>query len=272
MTGEIQLTLLDPVVEGAVNLRDLGGLVAGGHVVRRGRIFRSGMMHCISEPGLAALGRDHHIRTVIDFRNAQELEGDGLSNFDSSGLRYIHLPIIDSGAVAGNDGTAPASAQESLELRRARMRELMDGTLSWSTSYRGIIEKYGASYVRFFETLAAPGTLAAVFHCAAGRDRTGIGAALLLDILGVDEETIVHDYHATGAILQPHAHRYVRLQSEMGWTTDEIGRLLMTHPAAMTEFLTFLREDFGGAEAYMVANGLDPAVLTELRGQLLERA
>lgn len=272
MACEISFSTLDSVVEGAVNLRDIGGLPAGDQRVRRGLVYRSGMMHCITEAGLVSLANDHRIRTIIDFRNAQELEDDGLSDFDPSGIRHIHLPVIGSTAVPGSDNAPPPTAQESLETRRARMRQLMDGTLSWSTSYRGIIEKFGASYVRFFETLATPDTLAAVFHCSAGRDRTGIGAALLLDILGVHEETIVHDYHATGAFLQPHAHRYHRLQSEMGWTLDEIGRLLMTHPAAMTEFLAFMRDDFGGAENYMTVNGLDPAVIAELGGQLLEPA
>lgn len=128
------------------------------------------------------------------------------------------------------------------------------------------------AYVRFFETIAEPDSLAAVFHCSAGRDRTGIAAALLLEVLGVDDETIVTDYHATGNNLQPHAHRYGRISVELGMTGDEIARLLMTNPAAMTEFLAHMRETHGGAEQYLVTNGLDRAILAEIRGQLLERA
>ncbi len=262
MTGAIPLTLLDSVVEGAVNLRDLGGLSAGDHVVRRGRIFRSGMMHAITPAGLERLAGHHGIRTIVDLRNQVELDHDGLSDFDSAGIRHVHLPVLAS----------TAATPDAQDVRAARMRAFMDGTSSWSEAYKSIVTNCAPSYVRFFETVAEPESLAAVFPCSAGRDRTGIAAALLLEVLGVDEPTIVTDYHATGPHLQPHAHRYHRISVELGMTGDEIARLLMTNPDAMSEFLAHMREAHGGAEQYLLANGLDPAVLEEIRGQLLERA
>lgn len=262
MTSNLPLTLLDPFVEGAVNLRDLGGLPAGEYRVRRGRVFRSGMMHAISPEGLERLAGQHGIRTIVDLRNQVELDQDGLSDFDAAGIRHIHLPVSAS----------TAATPDAQDVRAARMRAFMEGTRSWSEAYQAIVSYCAPAYVRFFETIAEPDSLAAVFHCSAGRDRTGIAAALLLEVLGVDDEKIVTDYHATGVHLQPHAHRYSRISVELGMTGDEIARLLMTNPAAMTEFLSHMRETHGGAERYLVTNGLDPAVLVEIRGQLLERA
>jgi protein-tyrosine phosphatase len=126
------------------------------------------------------------------------------------------------------------------------------------------------SYVTFFETITQPDVLATVFHCAAGRDRTGVAAALLLDVLDVEDELIVADYHATGSNLQPHAHRYSRVATEIGMSDEEFAKLLMTDPAAMTEFLAFLRETYGGAERYLVEGGLDSAMIAEVRGRLSE--
>lgn len=251
---------LDAEVEGAVNLRDLGGLPAGDRSIRRGRLFRSGMTHAIPPEGLRHLATVRGVRTVIDFRNQNELEHDGVSAFEPAGIRHVHLPVI------GTTATTP----ESREVRVQRMRELMDGTLSWSVSYRNIIDQWGAAYVRFFEALVQPDTLAAVFHCAAGRDRTGIAAALVLQSVGVADEVIVADYHATGGHLQPHAHRYARVASDLDMSIEEVAQLLMTRPEAMSEFLAYLGEQYGGAERYLVTNGLDRAVIAELRGRLLE--
>ena len=258
MTSSFVSPALDSSVEGAVNLRDLGGLPTRSGRIRKGLIYRSGMMHQITATGLSALANDLGVRTIIDFRNQLELDSDGLSDFDSAVIRHVHVPI---------GATTVLTPDE----RQERMRRFMEGKVSWSEAYRRMASDFRPSYVTFFETIAKPEVFAAVFHCAAGRDRTGVAAALLLDVLGVDDELIVEDYHATGPNLQSHAHRYSRVSTEIGMSDEEFARLLMTDPAAMTEFLGFLRETYGGAERYLLEGGLDKAIVAEVRGQLSER-
>ena len=93
-TSAVHSECLDAVVEGAVNLRDLGGFrTHDGLAVRPGRVYRSGMMQHITPAGLAALRDTFGIRTVVDLRNAQELEADGVSPFEDHGIAWRSVPI-----------------------------------------------------------------------------------------------------------------------------------------------------------------------------------
>jgi protein-tyrosine phosphatase len=252
-------TCLDETIEGAVNLRDLGGYRAGNAVVRRGVVFRSGMTHHISEAGVRALVERYGLRTVIDLRAAVEHEQDGFAPFEPLGLRVHLLPVADN-------LNAPAEEQ------RRRYEQMRAGTFDWAASYLRLTRAGRGVYRRFFEVLAEPDALPAVFHCTAGRDRTGVAAALLLSVLGVSRADVAHDYALSGVLLRPHVRRFIRASSRMQMTEDELARVLETRHDAMDRFLDALSGEYGSVEGYLADIGVTGRQITVIREALLDRA
>ena len=249
---------LDADIEGAVNFRDLGGYrTQDGRVVRSGRVYRCGMMHHISPAGLALLRDNLGIRTVVDLRNALELEGDGLSPLPDYGIDWRNLPI------GGDTVMTP-------EERRDRFQALASGEIDWSQSYIQMVGRAPGAFRAFFELAADPAQVPLVFHCTGGRDRTGVAAALLLSSLGVDDETIAQDYALTGEWLQPHVDRFGRQMEALQMTRESWARLLETSAGAMLRFLAWLREEHGGAESYLREAGVSAVTVEAARERLLE--
>lgn len=257
-TQTVNPRVLDATVEGAVNLRDLGGYRTGDdRVVRAGRIYRSGMMHTITPAGLVTLRDTLGLRTVVDLRNAQELEADGVSPFEDYGIAWRNAPI------GGDTVMTP-------EERRERYEALSDGSVDWSESYVNMSRRSAASFRTLFELAADAAAAPLVFHCSGGRDRTGMGAALLLSSLGVDDETIARDYALTGDLLQPHVDRFGRQMETLRMSRESWAKLLETSAGAMCRFLAYLRDEHGGAEAYLRQTGVPDSAFAAARQHLLQ--
>ena len=257
-TQTVNPRVLDAIVEGAVNFRDLGGYrTRDGSVVSPGRLYRSGMMHTITPAGLETLRDTLGLRTVVDLRNATELEADGVSPFADYGIAWRNAPI------GGDTVMTP-------EERRERYEAYSDGRVDWSEAYVNMSVRSAASFRALFETAADAASAPLVFHCAGGRDRTGIGAALILSSLGVDDETIALDYALTGDLLQPHVDRFGRQMEALRISRESWAKLLETSAGSMHRFLGYLRDEHGGAEAYLREIGVSVTSLTAARGHLLQ--
>jgi protein-tyrosine phosphatase len=120
------------------------------------------------------------------------------------------------------------------------------------------------------DKLTEPGALPALAHCTAGKDRTGMVIALILGAVGVPDETIVEDYALSGAYLDPLLDELRAQAARDGLDMDWYNRLLDTDPAIMRRTLVHLREQYGGAEAYLRAAGVSGRQLELLRGALVE--
>lgn len=250
---------LDDVVDGAVNFRDLGGHRAGDARVRHGVIFRSGMTHHISETGVRHLVEAYSLRTVIDLRVEKERIDDGIAPFEQHGIACHHLPMGDTSVMPE-------------EIRKQRFEEMRAGTFDWTASYLRMARNGSDGFRRVFEILSEPGALPTVFHCVAGRDRTGVSAALLLASLGVDHADIAHDYALTGSLLQPHVHRFMRPAERSTMTVEQMANVLLTAPEAMRAFLDALDQEYGSTAGYLDSIGVHRDTLGILRATLLEPA
>jgi protein-tyrosine phosphatase len=247
---------LDPLIPGAVNLRDLGGLAAGEKRVRRGLLYRSGMTHQIEAEGLARLAAEFSVRTVIDLRSDEELQRDGVAEFDKHGLSLERL------AVYGVTAATP-------DLQRKRFWQMARREYDWPERYKMLLIEHADSFARFVRLLAMPETLPAIFHCAAGRDRTGVAAALVLSLLGVEDEIIAEDYARSGGHLSQHVHRYTRLSRRMSFSDADLISLFHTEAKDMSRFLTWLNEAQGGAVEFCLRNGVSAEEISVLRERLL---
>jgi protein tyrosine/serine phosphatase len=237
------------------NFRDLGGYpAADGRSVRLRRLYRSDGLWRLTEDdfeGFSALG----IRTVLDLRRPDELEADGRVA-DSLGLEYHHANFHAD--MWPQHTLGPADMPRYLADRYA---EMADGGLSGRNAV--------APALRLIARAEEAGPL--VFHCAAGKDRTGVLAALTLSLLGVSDDDIAGDY-ALSAESERRFHEWRRSLS-LG-QPEEAGHasawVLNPCPAeAMHLFLTELRERYGSVEDYARRAGLTDAELVTLREHLL---
>ncbi|GAA1364370.1 tyrosine-protein phosphatase [Streptomyces beijiangensis] len=179
------------------NLRDLGGLpLSGGRTVREGLVLRSGQLDRLdpaADPAVAALG----LTTIVDFRT--EAERTDYPDRVPSGARLV---VADALADTVNSQDRPAAAQIKHILTDPAVaeRELGGGKAQavFADTYRALVSSDSArsAYRTLLTELAADDAGPLLFHCTAGKDRTGWGATVILGLLGADEETIRREYLA----------------------------------------------------------------------------
>jgi protein-tyrosine phosphatase len=238
---------------GPCNFRDLGGYRgAGGARVRWGQVFRSDTL-ALEDDDLevfAALG----IRAVYDLRSDRERETS--PNRLPEGADVVELVALIS------QDSAPPSL-EALQL---------DGESFLAGIYLHMLERSAVGFGRILSGLADGDRLPAVFHCAAGKDRTGMVAALLLSVLGVDEGDILDDYELTSRYRRPEriAATKARLEGEYSVPAEVVAGILRTPRWAMESTLAELHQRYGGVEGYLTGPAeVDPAVPGKLRELLL---
>ena len=241
-------------VGGLVNVRDLGGLptVDGLRIAAR-RIIRSDSLFGLSEHGAAAMRDDVGIRLIVDLRTDLECEREGGPPAALGSVRYLHRPLEPQGAL--NDADVAAG----------KATNLLD-------DYLAHLEISGHTLLDSFELLAAPDSLPAVIHCTAGKDRTGIFVALLLDLLGVEPEAIVADYAATApnmALIIDRIRASVFFQ-EAGLATAPAW-IFEAPPEVMEAFLRRLYDEYGGAAGWARRLGMADDAIAALREALLEQ-
>ena len=241
-------------MEGCSNLRDLGGYrAAGGRRVRTGRVFRSASLAHLTKADLARFG-SLGIRTVCDLRGVRE-----------GGRAPSRLPGQDAPEVV----PLPIEPWVGASLRDLLRREQATGEGTYAllqTAYAAYAGEHLPRYRALFALLGeGDGRLPLLFHCSAGKDRTGFGAALLLTALGVPRETVMADYLATNRIWR----REHALPPE---TPDAVRDALLTaHRPLLEGALAQAVENHGSLERLLEDGlGLYPARLRALRGALLE--
>ena len=161
------------------NFRDLGGYpTTDGRVTRWRRLFRADGLYRLTPEDLEVV-RELGIHTVLDLRTPNELVERGRFPVEDHPVDFHHLPMID----VIWDPAAFDASQPPADF-------LLD-------MYRFMLESAEVRVAKAFQVLAMPGALPAVFHCAAGKDRTGIMAGLVLSSLGVSDADVVADYALT---------------------------------------------------------------------------
>jgi protein-tyrosine phosphatase len=247
--------LTDPTrklpLSGCVNFRDLGGYpTTDGRRVRWRRLFRADGLTRLDAEDCARLV-ELGLTTVIDLRTVGELEGRGRFPDDVVPVDYHHLPLTD---------VLPPPE----DLERYREPDFV------TARYRQMFTEGSSSITRAVHVLAAPNALPAVFHCSAGKDRTGVVAALVLGFLGVPRDVIVEDYalsaEAMGALLE-------RIKEEYAEAVAEVERyapaVISVSPGTMSAFLDALEDEHGTFDELAEVLGVTDAV-TRLRAELLE--
>lgn len=226
-------------VAGSHNLRDLGGLVTGdGHVVRRGRIYRSDFPGFANDAEGSATVRTIGLAAVVDLRRGNEAAAESVT-WDDHGVTYVRVPLM------------------------------ADGVDSWHAGYQAYLTGSPDAVVTAVRHLMTPAEQPALFHCAAGKDRTGTIAALLLKVLDVPDEVVVADYVLTQDALEPMMARLLAIPVYAEMLADSSIDKQTPRAANMVGFLAWL-DDQGGAEAWLLAHGLTADEVAAYREAMLE--
>jgi protein-tyrosine phosphatase len=184
-------------LEGTPNFRDLGGYAVKGGVVKSGRVFRSGTLEKLTEKDLETLQK-LGIKTVVDLRT--QFEVDRAPDKLPKGVRYLHLPIgKDEDVKKYFEPKTAADVDALLKPGGFIGKDKQPG-------YDNTIAR-GDSYAKLMDLLTNPEHHPIVFHCTAGKDRTGVAAAVLLWTLGASDDTVAADYTLTDKYFKPEAEK-----------------------------------------------------------------
>lgn len=205
-------------IPGLVNFRDLGGypVVMPGNrktTIRKGVLFRSGHLHEAGEEALQHMAR-LDVRLVIDFRTPRECEKRPSRLPAVPGIRTVQLPM-NPGSAGGFADLMHNYLAAGKPVAAAQIKTAM------AEVYTMLVLEHGEAYARFIGHLLERQPAVTVFHCASGKDRTGIAAAMLLALLGCDRQTIMNDYLLTNQMLDAE-HQLSRAISDFGEHITEL--------------------------------------------------
>lgn len=230
-------------LRGTLNLRDLGGYpTSDGGTLRWRTLLRSDALHRLGDSGRAALA-GLGLRTVVDLRTDEEAE-QAPSALDGTGAKVFHVPLFRAEAL---------------------------GTLQpeLAAVYRHMIDDRGAAIAEAVGRLSAEGALPGLIHCSAGKDRTGLVVALLLDVLGVPDEIIAADYAMSADYLDADTAQVMnRIRAISGGQRMDLG-LLGSPPELIRAALARVRDHAGSAAGYLTRHGLALDAIDRLRRGLV---
>jgi protein-tyrosine phosphatase len=261
-------------LEKATNARDLGGYrTRDGRTVRSGVLFRANALNRLSEADIASVGR-LGLACVVDFRHQREIELVGVDRLPDPAPRLVPLPLFDPDhdvftavnavlrGLAGEETLAHLREDASSGGARALMVDL----------YRRFVHtaELRAVFATAVRLIADPAQLPLLFHCTAGKDRTGWLAAVVLTTLDVDRETVMADYLRTTE-LNASGRDYMLSTLSAQLADPHVVRPLLEARAEYLE-AAFDEADlrYGGMTGYLRDGlGVDDAVLDSLRTNLL---
>lgn len=238
--------------EAAFNFRDLGGYgCKDGRRLRWRRLFRSDALQWMTQGDAHKAREVLGVRSVVDLRDTEEVQRNGRAPFLQHPVRYFHVPILDG------ERRASQQAQERPDFDMARL-------------YLRMLRKGAQDFVKAMRTIAERSHEPVVFHCAAGKDRTGLLAAILLGAMGVSDDDIVGDYALTAGHMDPIIER---MRSTPGYAEivgDRPADNFSSRPEAMARTLDGVRADWGSMRGYVIANGICTDELATLEHAVLE--
>ena len=235
-------------LEGCFNFRDLGGYqTQDSRTVKYRTLFRADNPQFLTEADAAYVASDLGVAMVIDLRNPEDALESERWPPPGSPVRYANVPFLE-----GWNMTPPGPGEDPVER--------LAGAYHW------IIANSGARIVEALTVLAQSSNGPAMFHCTAGKDRIGILSAMILGLLGVDEQQVLEDFYLTNQIIDTLGER---LRSRPG-NEHRSPRSFEVPAGLLEQVLGGIRDAHGGVEGYVRANGLSDRTIAQLRTSFLE--
>ena len=239
-------------LQGVHNFRDIGGYLGeAGMTVKKNMMYRADGLYRLTASDIEVV-RSLGIQTVIDLRSDEELSNVGTFPCDAYEVSFHHVPIIDS---TWQHSDVP-DFDEDTEF------------LIWA--YTQMLSEGATRFQQAFSIIAQSPRLPLVFHCAAGKDRTGLLAMLLLGVLGVDDDVIVADYALSGPamlrMMEWAQSEYPDLEARM---TASPKYFLSANPQAMSQLIKTLRDEHRDFQGIAMSLGITEAEIESLKSMML---
>jgi protein-tyrosine phosphatase len=236
-----------------MNFRDIGGYPAeGGHTVAWRRVFRCGEFRNMTQDDFKRLTNELGVVSVIDLRSGPELENNGKGLLEGSEIKYCNIAFMtddDPGANASRYAHCTNMGEFYLEMARQKV--------------------YGRRITEALEIIAEPENHPLVFHCAVGKDRTGMLASVLLSLLGVAEKDIIEDYALSEPYMDELLPKLKNNPPKNDPPLDIPEYFWKASPESMKLFLSTLRQEYGSVKQYVAAMGGKPDLAERLAKALL---
>ena len=240
-------------LERVLNFRDIGGYRTGdGRTVAWRRVFRSGTLIRITPADATCLTGEIGLNFILDLRSDLET-AKGICPLVQSGIGYYNLPLMTDG---GN---------------KEEEDRLFGQMTNVGQFYLYLLEnpEFGKKLVANLEIIAVSDKHPLVYHCAVGKDRTGILTAALLSVLGVNDKDIIEDYTLSAPfmkILLSNFENDPELVKEHGHLPSYFWEATAE---SMELFLGTLKHDYGSVTQFLFTQGMDPALAEDLKKALL---
>lgn len=229
-------------MDSLVNFRDIGGYVGkDGKRVALKRILRSGEVVGLSDEDKQVLINDYQLSDIVDFRGEVEVNERPDDSFE--GVTYHHIDIL--GDLLNDD--AGKSGLTQIDDPKLHMQQLYAEMVELPSAKKG--------YHDFFNQLLETASGSTLFHCFAGKDRTGLGAALVLSILGVSQEDIFTDYLKTNSQRKEANDALVEEYRKEGYSAKELDSIeekLYVRKEYLEEAFRVIGENYGSIENYVI--------------------
>ncbi|WP_305092398.1 tyrosine-protein phosphatase [Prescottella sp. R16] len=258
-------------LQGAHNVRDLGGYATtDGRSTVWGRVFRAGSLSALTADDVRAL-EGAGVGTVVDFRGADEIAKAG-PDMLPAGVARVDIPLLDESTQLLSEAIQSAMATGN----GTAMEKMLGNGRAQRIGYESFVDQLGKpeTMAGYAETLRliANSDDALVFHCTAGKDRTGMMAALLLGLLGVPDETIVDDFVLSNEYNRERNDKTYAFLSGKGVDVELVRPLTEQSPGKIRPVLEAVHDRYGGWDEFAATVlGLDPATPARLRDTLLTR-
>lgn len=238
---------------GCLNFRDMGGYSTyDGRTVRWQRLYRSDSLHWMTPDDANKARYKLEIALVLDLRSSEEVSQFGKGLLANPMVDYHHFPLLEQVNFGQRDILSPAPSD-------------------LNSFYVGMLEHSALPITAALTILSRQAAHPAVFYCAAGKDRTGVFATVLLAILGVKEEQIIQDYMLTNHRIKDIIERLLT----MSMYTEAMENLppeLVTAPREwIAGLLEWVRIEYGSMRAYIEAQGIGEDVFHGLEQNFLTK-
>ena len=242
-------------LDGLVNARELGGFPTRDGKLTKYRVFvRSEAPRTLSARDVTFL-RDYGVTAAVDFRGDRETEREPSCLSDAGWLRYLRSPTFNDQVAFATRGTSAGPPVTSF--------------VDWRVKYVEMAEDY-KGWVKATLELLASADGAVLYHCATGKDRTGVITALLLGLCGVSDADIIADYCVSELYLAPVYERLIA-GFKKHWPDEPVSLsdpFFRTAPENMAALLRHLNDAYGGIPDYVEACGVDRSAAGLLRRRL----
>ena len=254
-------------LKGTTNTRDIGGYqTADQSTLRKGQIIRSDNLSSLTESDFRKL-EEMGLKTVIDLRTGQELNDSPTVWKGDNPPQFFHIPVFDS----KNDWL---SAQRKMMKKNRFTQE--QSLQHMVEGYRMIAEEGASNYQKLMEIVLDESNWPVLIHCTAGKDRSGIGVALIMEAVNVDRDTIMEEFLLTNDVSRIEEKAvFLSRKSKQLAKSDRFSKgvaanawlpIVGVRVEMLEAFYASVDEKYGSMDAYLFELGVDQ----EARGALTE--